>query len=146
MAAKGTVEEGAAVTNQYRLEIDGMPEIFFTSVGELSRELQIANMADDTNQSTGRVLTGETDVAQYVHHDAERVAMEAWMQAAVDGAPGYKRDGEIHLLEASGQIVASYELQGLICRMRKTPALAQGEDGSGVVLTWTLAYDDVLPL
>lgn len=143
---KGQVEDGAAVTNQYELEIDGMPPIYFTAVGELSRELQVAAMDDDTNQSTGRVTTGETTADQYVHHEDERIAMEAWHQACVDGAPGYKRGGQLNLKRADQGVVASYEITGMICRIRKLPQLATGEDGQGVKITWTIAYDDVLPL
>lgn len=142
MSLKGQVQPNATVTNQFRLTIDDLPPVYFTRMGELERMLQVAEQADETNVSTGRVPPGEFEADQYAHHDAEVVAMEAWHRECEFGAPGYKKSAQVDFLDASGTARRSWELQGLINRGRTSPEFQRGEDGDDVVLTWTLAYDD----
>lgn len=143
---KGTVQAGSAVTNQFKLVLPGLPEIYFTRVGELSRELVIAEMADGTWQSTGRIKPGEVECEQYMHHLAERVAMEAWHQACATGAPGHKIAGEMFYMGADGQPVAAYILVGVLNKGRKTPEVNVAQEGEGVQIVWMLAFDDVVQL
>lgn len=144
--AKGDVEAGSAVSNQFTLEVVGLPAIYFTRVGELTVELAVAEMADGTWQSTGRVKPGETEADQYVHHEVERVAMEAWFTACRTGAPGHKTTALLHLCGADGNPVVSYLLDGVINRGRKLPEHDKSGDGEGVRATWMLAFDDVVPM
>lgn len=143
---KGSVQPGGAMSNQFRLVVPGFPEIYFTRIGELSAELVKAEMADGTWQSTGKVKPGETEVDQYLHHDGERAAMEAWWTACQAGAPGHKLDCELYFQGSDGQPRASYLLDGVIVTSRKTPELNRAQDGEGVLLTWGLAFDAVIPL
>lgn len=143
---KGQVEAGAAVSNNYRLEITGLPAIYFTRVGELARELVIAELADRTNVSTGEVKPGTFEADQYLHHTSERLALEALHGLASGGVLGYKSSALLHHLDAGGNVKGSWLIQGLICTGRKLPELAAGEDGEGVKITWSFAYDDVIPV
>jgi hypothetical protein len=144
--AKGQALAGAAVTNQFKLVIDGLPDIYFIRIGELAREIGISELADDTAQTTGRVPTGETEAAQYVHHVAEKDAMWAWHEEVEGGVPGYKKDGELHHLDGGGNPKASWGLFGIMNRGLKSPELKLGEDGDNVALTWALHYDDWRPI
>lgn len=145
--AKGRAQANAAMSNQYLFELDGLPDIYFTRIGELQRMLVTTELADKTKQTTGQVQPGETELEQYVHHEAERVALEQLHQAAVDGKPGHKIDGTLHLLGADGTTVkASWLVQGVIIKGRKLPELQAKEDGEALKIVWSIDYDDVLPL
>ena len=147
MPARGTVEADAALSNQYRLEITGLPAIVFTRVGDISTELVTTTMADQTVQTTGQVKASEFEVDHYLHHQAERVAMEAWFLACSSGATGHKLPAFLYLLGADGlTIKATYMLDGVICKGRKLPELDGMGDGEGVRLTWTCSADAVIPL
>ena len=143
---KGTVEAGSALTNQYALELSGMPTIYFTRVGELDVQLVKAKMADLTWQTTGQVNPLETEVDQYLHHSSERVAMEAWFAACVAGSPAHKKTGLLYFNGADGQPVASFMLDGVLNCGPKYPELKAMDDGEGVVITWKLAVDNVVPV
>ena len=143
---KGTIEPGSALTNKFQLKITGLPTIYFVRFGELETELKLAKMPDLTWQTTGQVDPIEVEADHMIHHSAERVALEAWHAAAVAGAAGHKLPGMLHLLGADGNPVVSYLLDGVINKGRKIPELAVGNDGEGVVCTWKLAVDNVIPL
>lgn len=147
MAAKGTVEAGASMSNQFKLVIAGLPDTFFTKIGATDSELVLAEMADQTRQSTGQVKPLDCDVEQYVHHTAERVALELMFAQAVASAPGHKREGIVHLLAGDGvSVVCSWLWSGVILKKRSTPELAAGDDGTGTKIKWTFSIDAVTPL
>lgn len=145
MAAKGTAQANAAMTNQYVLEIAGAPDIFFVRVGELTSELVLAELADKTMQTTGQVNPGEFEADQYVHHDSEVLFLDALYILARTGAPLHKLGALLHLKRANGSTVRSILIDGLICKGKKSPELSAGDDGSAVMFTWTFSYDDILP-
>lgn len=147
MASKGRVEAGSAMTNQYKLEVPGAPDIFFTRVGEIESELVLADMADRTRQTTGAVNASEVEVEQYIHHATERVFMESWFALCCVGAPLHKLTGLLFLFAADGTTVkASYLLDGMILKKRGTPELAAGDDGAGGKLKWTISIDMLIPI
>lgn len=147
MAGKGTVEANAAVTNQFRLEIPGTPDILFVRVGELERLLVLAEMPDKTMQSTGQVQPGEFEADIMAHHTAARVALDAMFELARTGAPLNKVVGTMHYLGADGASVKlSKLLDGLICKGSKLPEMQSGDDGEGVKVTYMFSYDDVIPI
>jgi len=144
--AKGTVEEGAALSNAFRLEIPVLGTVYFTKVGQLEQELKTTTLPDSTAQTTGKVDPVETDVEQMAHHDSEIVALEAWYAACKAGAPGHKQIGTLHLLGADGEPVRSYLLDGVICKGRTIPELDASADGEGLAFTWKIVVDNVIPL
>ena len=144
--AKGTVEEGAALSNSFRLEIPILGTIYFTKLGSLGQELKTTTLADSTAQTTGKVDPVETDAEQYGHHDSEIAALEAWYLACQTGAPGHKQIGTLHLLGADGEPVRSYLLDGVICKGRTIPELDASADGEAVAFSWKMVIDNVYPL
>jgi len=143
---KGTVEEGAALSNAFRLEIPVLGTVYFTKVGSLEQELKTATLPDSTAQTTGKVDPIETDVEQMAHHDSEWVALEAWYAACKGGAPGHKQAATLHMLGADGEPVRSFLLNGVICKGRTIPELDASGDGDGLAFTWKISVDDVIPL
>jgi len=146
MAAHASIQPDAAMTNQFKLEIEGLPAIVFTSTGELATELELATMPDGTRQSTGKTKPSDTEVKHMAHHAEERIAMEAWFAQCIAGSPTGKRPGFLHLLGADGRTVkASYALDGCLAYIRKLPELDSSTEGEGAMLTWSLSVDNVLP-
>lgn len=143
---KGTVEEGAALSNSFRLEVPVLGTVYFTKVGQLEQELKTTTLPDSTAQTTGKVDPVETEVQQMAHHDSEIVALEVWYAACKVGAPAHKQVGTLHLLGADGQPVRSFLLDGMICKGRTIPELDASGDGEGLQFTWKLVVDNVIPL
>ena len=144
MPGKGKVKSRAAMTNSFRFEVDGLPDIYFVRFGELERMIVLAEMPDKTMQSTGQVNPGETEADTLLHHTADRLALEALHRLAEGGLLGNKVDGTLYFLGADGfSVKAAALIQGAIFRGRKTPELNTKEDGEAVVQTWTVSYDDV---
>lgn len=143
---KGTVEDGAALSNSFRLEVPVLGTIYFTKVGQLEQELKTTTLPDSTAQVTGKTDPIETEVDQMAHHDGEIVALEAWYAACKAGAPGHKQIGTLHLLGADGEPVRSFLLEGMICKGRTIPELDASAEGEGVQFTWKLSIDNVVPL
>ncbi len=146
MPSKGDVEEGSAIASQFELSIPGMPNIFWTRIGEVTVELIMSEQADQTWQTTGVTKPSETDADQYVHHEAEWLAMQAWFVACQTGAPLHKKVGTMHLNGADGQPVRSMRWQGITLSGWKVPELDAGGDGASVRATWMMKIDAVLPL
>lgn len=143
--AKGQVAANAAMSNNFRLEIAGLPPIYFARVGEISREIKVAELADMTAQSTGQVAPITLEADQYLHHNVEVIALETLHRAAEAGAPGYKvATGLLYFLDTAGNVVRSYLLSGLWIMSRKTPELNAGDDGTGVLITWGFSADDAV--
>ena len=146
MPAEGTVEPGAAVTNKFKLEIQGVQDTYWTRMGELTSELVTAEMDDGTVQTTGRLKPGESDGDQYMHHASERLALEVLYRACQTGAPGHKRPATLTFLGADGQPVMGMLILGFLLKGRKTPELASGSDGEGVKITWMFSHDRLVIL
>lgn len=144
MTAKGTAQPNAAMTNQFRLEIVGLPEIYFSRVGEIERMITLAELPDRTYQSTGQVAVGEFEADMMPHHDTEWLAVQAWHREVEAGLATAKRPGTLYALRANGQVARALQLDGVLLKGWKLPEFATGEDGSGVVATLTLTYDDVI--
>jgi hypothetical protein len=145
MAAKGSAQANAAFSNQYKLEIPGLPDTFFTRVGELERMVTVAEMPDKTQQTTGQINPGEFEADQLLHHAAERAALEALLNLTATGTLGHKIVGTMHYLGSDGASVKlSVLIDGLMVKGRKLPEVNSGEDGEAVNITWTLAYDDLI--
>lgn len=144
MPAQGKADANSAVTNSYRLEIVGLPDIFFTRVGELERKLIMVDMPDQTKQVSGQVSSGEFDADQLAHHEGERAALEALLTLSASGTLGHKTVGTMFYLRADGTVVLSVMLDGLICMGRKLPEMNAQDDGEKVVITWSFTYDDLI--
>ena len=142
---KGTVEDGAALTNSFRLEIPVLGTVYFTKVGQLEQELKTATLPDSTAQTTGKVDPVETELEHMAHHGSEVLALEAWYAACKAGAPLHKQVGLLFVLGADGNPVRSYVLDGMICKGRTVPELDASADGEGVKLTWKVSIDNIFP-
>lgn len=147
MAAKGTAKPNAAKTNQFKMEIPGHPDTFWTRISSLKSELITTELADRTVQSTGAVGITEGDADQHVHHPEESIALEAMFLAAKTGAPGHKVGALVYMFaEDFSTIKATFLLVGFMITARETPELTSGEDGEAVLVTWSFKCDDVIRL
>ena len=140
---KGTIDQGAALTNSFDLVIDNVARIKIVKIGSLDTELKTTTLADTTAISTGKVDPIDTTIEHYPHHGSEIVALEAWHAACRDGAPGAKRSAMLHMKNAAGDVVRSYLLSGVLNKGRTIPELDAAGDGDAVMFGWKLSIDEV---
>lgn len=144
MGAKGQAQALAAMSNNYKLVIPLLPEIFFTRIGELDHQVVMAEMPDKTMQTTGQSNPGEFEAEQMMHHTAERAALEAMLKLTETGTLGYKTSGILYYLGADNSTVKLPVLiDGLVVKGRKTPEVASGDDGTALTITWSFSYDNL---
>lgn len=147
MPSKGSIQPGAAMTNQFQVVIGAILPILATRVTGLDRSVKTANLPDQTWQSTGQVpalMSIEIDVP--LHHAAEVLAMEGLELLTVTGAPLYKSAAFVYVLDASGAVKKTYNLIGFGVTGHKVPELNAGNDGGMAVITFMCAADDSLSL
>jgi len=146
MTTRGTVEPGSALTNKYRLEMTGLPPLNVVSIGEQSETLVTAEMPDLTRQTTGQVKAIDTEITIMAHHPAEVVALEVWYALCKAGGPLHKLVGFLHYLGADGSTKLTHMWDGTLLTGRKTPALETKGDAEGLMLTYTVSIDAVVPV
>ncbi len=146
MAAKGTVQPNAPMTNQYELLFEGMPVLFAARVSGFDRQIVTTELADKTKQTTGQVNPFEFEVDHYPHHVTERVALEEWHRQVEGGGPLAKRSGLLFYKNAAGGIVFTKQIVGAQPKGQKTPDLNAKDDGSAVMTTWVFDADDVITI
>lgn len=143
--AKGSVEQGSAMTNLFRLEIDGLPDTLWTSMGGLERKITMTQMPDGTWQSTGFVPGIQIEATQLCHHEVERLALQLALKQTEVGDPLSLRAGMLTLIGNDGAVVWTvglvFKVSGLM-----TPDLELGDGGEPVELTWELSIDDWEPV
>lgn len=145
MAAKGTIEAGAAVTNHFRFEIFGIVPIPVTRIGELTREIVMAEMPDQTMQTTGQVKPGDSDFDVPAHHDAAVAGLNALMALNANGVVLGKVPATLYILGADNTSVKrSVLLDGFAITGLKTPELNSGDDGEMVAFTYSFSYDNLV--
>ena len=143
---KGTVKEGAALKNSFRLEIPLLGTIHFIKASQQEQTLTTTTLADQTVQTTGKVEPVEVDLESYAHHETEINNLELWFAACKSGSPGHKQIGTFHIMGADGQPVRSYIWDGVILKGRTIPELDAGGDGEAVAYSWKMAVDNIIPL
>lgn len=145
MPPKGSIQPDSAMTNLFRLKVNGL-EITATRVGGWDRMLTIATLPDQTQQSTGQINPIDSiEVDVPAHHDAENLFLEGLFTASITGAI-YKGLVQVDSLSSSGAVKRSVSWIGAFVRGKKEPERDSGSDGEGLVTTWVFACDDVVPL
>lgn len=145
MGAKYTLKPNPILTTNYRLQIVGLPDIPFVTVGGLEQEIPKVELPDKTTASSGRTNPGEIEVAVPAHEILAIVAMDLWFQEGQDPiSPAYKKVG--NLTNDSGNALSVYTktIVGAWVSKEGTPDLAMGEDGDMSVIKYTIQYDGLL--
>jgi hypothetical protein len=147
MGLKYAIQPDHIPVNNYRLLINGLQPITFTSVGALEKELDTVELPDRTTASTGRTKPGETEVKVPAHHTVEVQQMESWYREGKDPiSPTYKKVATLEAYSGSRLITNTYTLIGAYVSKGATPDREMNDDGEMDVLTYTIKWDDVLGL
>jgi len=145
MGAKFTLSPNPILTTNYRLQVVGLPDIPFVTVGGVESEIPKVEIPDKTQASTGRTNPGEFEVAVPAHEFAAIAAMDLWFNEGQDPIiPSYKKTGNLTNDSGNNISVFNTTLIGVWVSKKGTPDLAMGEDGDMSVITYTLCYDDIL--
>ena len=142
MGAKYVLSPNPILTTNYRLQVVGLPEIPFVTIGGLEAEIPKVELPDKTQVSSGRTNPGETEVAVPAHEAVAVAAMNAWHEQGQDPInPSYKKTG--NMVIDSGNFMSTYTktMIGIWVSKEGTPDVAMGEDGEMAVLTYTICYD-----
>ena len=142
---KGDIRPNPAIVNKFLLEIEGLPQVYARRAGGFETEVATAEAPDRTMHSAGERGSTEWELETPIHHTEEAAALEGWFLSCSLGAPGYKREGTIHLLTASGVPVRSWALTGIFIKKRAVPELNRTTDEIAFY-TWTMNADDVVPI
>lgn len=143
---KGTIAPDHIPRNKYKLLVQGLPPITWTSVGSLEEELETVDIPDRTAASGGNTKPVEFNVKHPTHHPAERIAMENWFVEGQDPvSPQYKKIGTLIKTSISGLQSVTYILQGLFVCKRVTSELEMANEGELDELEWTMKCDQIFP-
>lgn len=140
---KGDIRPNPAILNKFLIELDGLIAFYARRAGAFESEVASAEAPDRTVHSAGEVGATEWEMETPIHHVEEAAALEAWFAQCAAGAPGYKRNGQIHALTASGVPVRTWSLSGVWVKKRSIPEMNRTTDEIAFY-TWTMNADDVI--
>ena len=144
---KGQILPGHIGVNHYELTVLGLIPIVFTKISVIGSETTWVQLPDRTQASGGETVPGEFTATLPMHHTAERLLLDAWMQEGRDPVlPTYKKVATVQAKDIHGKVAASYSLVGLAVSKRDLPDFEMANDGEMAEATYTFKYDDVLPL
>jgi hypothetical protein len=147
MSIKGVLKVNREQVNKYQLTIQpGVGAIVLVSIGGLEQELDSTALPDGTVRSGGRGKPGETDIVQPAHHKLEVLAMELWWSLCKNTLPGYLKLGTLVYFNEYGLPGSKYTLPNIWIKKRKSSDMDLGNEGDMATLTWSISYDDVIPV
>lgn len=147
MGLKFAIEPDHIPVNNYRLIINGLQPITFTSIGALEKELDKVDLPDRTTASTGRTKPGETEVKVPAHHTIQVQQMERWFQEGKEPIdPAYKKTATLVIYSGTTLITKTLTMVGAYVSKGTTPDLEMNDDGEMAVMTYTISWDDILGL
>lgn len=144
---KGIIKPDHMPVNKFSLKVVGLVDLTAITVSGIEDELQTVDLPDRTVASGGNRMAGEFDIAIPLHHTLEMAAMEVWFKEGQDPiTPTYKKPCTLGMDSLSGASSRNYTLVGVFVKKRALPDLDKENDGDMAMATWTLSYDDILPL
>lgn len=130
--------------SNYRLQVVGLPPLTPTSIGGLERELDSADLPDNTTVSGGRTKAGEFEMKIPLHHAVEVAAMRTWFAEGQDPiTPTYKKVGTLTIESGSKLNLMTVTIVGLRPTKLALPDLEMKNEGEMAELTCSMKYDDL---
>lgn len=143
---KGVIQSNHIPKNNYELQVNGLPPITFTEVGDISEVIDKVDLPDRTRASGGTKQAGDFPVMVPSHHDVEVAAMESWYKEGQDPvAPTYKKSGTLLKKGLDGTVIRSYIFSGLWVSERNMTAMSLENEGEMDAIEYLLNFDDILP-
>lgn len=155
---KGVLQEGHIPLNNFSLTVIGLigPQVLtLTAVTPIREEVETVELPDFSIASLGRTKNVEFTGSIPMHHRAEQIAMELWLQEARDDiSVAYKKKAILSMESIGGfpnentitDTDVSYVFTDLFPVARTLPALDMGDDGNMAVVDWTFRASTVVPL
>ena len=147
MTIKGVFLPDHIQVNKFQLSVPGLPPLTPISIGELESELDKVELPDRTTASGGREKAGEFELVIPAHHTLEIAAMELWVVEGLDPiSPLYKKIATLFGFSQSTLGQKSWMIGGAWASKRALPAWELDNDGEMANITYTISYDEVIPL
>jgi len=143
---KGVIQEDHMPVNSGKLFIVGLPEITFTSIGEITLATTKVTLPDATIVSGGKRNPFEFAVTVPSHHLVEIAAMDLWVEQSKNGANGYKKAGSLVMTSVSGDVIKTYSVLGVWPSDLTIPAQDMANDGDISQNGYLINGDDALPV
>jgi len=142
MSTKGVIDKNIIRGDNYKFVIGG-EEYTLIMIGELSEELRVVNLPDDTNASGGRSQAIESEITIAEHMAKERNYFEDWWDQCRDPIPPTAyRNPAIVKYNNEGNIGTTDELTNMFLTGRTSAELSL-EDGAETmqVVTYKFSAD-----
>jgi hypothetical protein len=147
MSIKNVVQPNRVQVNKYQLIVQpGVGSVLLVSIGGLEEELDKVDLPDRTSRSGGREKQGETEIVQPMHHDLEVLAVETWYRMCKNTLPLYLKLGILMIFDEWGSPRKRYTLPNCWLSKRKHADLELDNDGEMATITWTMNYDQIIPM
>ncbi len=150
MAAKGVIKGDHIPLNKFELAMLNRGLLTrFTAIriSGIEEELDHVDLPDRTTRSGGRTKPGTIEMDLPMHDLLAQGIMEEWFAGSQDPVdPGYLRPCTAIFPSLTGQTIATYSLIEVFPIKRGVPQFEMGNEGEMAIVTWTLAYSDVIPI
>lgn len=142
---KGQIKAGHIGVNHFEFKVVGLIPITFVNVSGLASETTVVELPDRTQASGGEEMVGELTAELPMHHTAEAIALDAWLQESRDPvSPFYKKPVTVISKDIHGEPKMTHALDGVFISKKETPELDMGNDGEMATLTYTFKYDSMI--
>lgn len=144
---KGSIQADHMPANKYEFRVAGLIELLAVTISGIEENVERVVLPDRTAASGGQKPPGEFTMEIPQHHTAEIAAMEIWYKEAQDPVLlTYKKPATLVHKSISGQSERSYTLLGVWVSARKMPDLDMANEGEMNTVTYTMSYDDIIPI
>jgi len=144
---KGEIRADHMPANKFQFRVAGLADLGAVTVSGIEDELEAVELPDRTMASGGQRKAGEFEIGIPMHHTAEIAAMELWFVESQDPVlPTYKKPCTLLHPSISGQSSRNFTLTGVFPKKRALPDLDKSDEGNMNVETWTMSYDNIIPI
>lgn len=144
---KGEIQPNHIPVNKFSLRVVGLLEFTAITISGIEDELETVELPDRTQASGGNRKAGEFEITLPMHHAEEQAAMEVWFQEGQDPVlPTYKKPCTLVHNAIGAEGGRSFSLIGVFVSKRTLPDLDKKDEGAMAETTWTMKYDDILPI
>jgi hypothetical protein len=144
---KGEIKPEHMPLNKFEFRVLGLIPLTTITISGIEDELETVELPDRTVASSGERKAGEFEIAIPLHHDVEFAALELWFKEGQDPiSPTYKKPCTLIHKSISGRRSRSFTLVGVFVKKRVLPDLDKANEGEMAMATYTMSYDDILPI
>ena len=144
---KGQIQPDHMPVNKFEFRVGGLIDLYFVTISGIEETLERVVLPDRTAASGGQKPPGEFTMELPIHHETEFAAMELWYKEGQDPVlPTYKKPCTLIIKSISGQKTRNFTLTGVFVSGRTLPDLDVENEGELAKATYSMSYDDIIPL